>query len=146
MSNTENNLNGANNSNTTQTPAERNTAKTIQEQFAEHQSMPEFFSLRLAFALQEAGIRFFETLSEKLNSIQDDLMLTPRFDDASEREDFMNIKWIIQELAEITEHYDESEINSMIRKETKILTNNYLRSKSCFQHEANETNQKNTTK
>lgn len=118
MSNTENNLNGANNSNTTQTPAERNTAKSIQEQFAEHQSMPEFFSTRLAFGLQEAGIRFFEE----------------RFDAQSEREDFLNIKWIIQELAEITVDYDDDEINSMIRKETKILTNNYLR------------NQKTTTK
>ena len=118
MLNKVNNLDGANNSNTNQTQAER---------YAAHQELPEFFSLRLAFALKEAGLAFFEDLAQKLNQYQEDLMLTPRFNEQSEREEFLNIKWIVSEFADITVDYEETEINKMIKKESKILTNHFLR-------------------
>ena len=117
MQRSENNLNGTNNSNTVQTLTERNAVL-----------FPKFFTTRLAFALQETGLRFFEELLEKHIKLQDILMLTHEFERIEDRKDFMDVKWKLQELAKITQDYNDDEIDNMISEETKVLTKNYLSS------------------
>jgi hypothetical protein len=103
----ENNLNSANHSNANQTLTERN-------------AVPEILTLRLAYALLE-DTRFFETLFTKLKFYQDILMVSDYFDFNAERKDFMHLKWVASQFAEITEFYDDSDLETMIDVESEIL-------------------------